>query len=1065
MAERLGGLPPRVASSRSGFTIPQKTQLKRAKFRWSAPVAPPNCRCVSDASTNPISLPCAFGDYELLEETGRGGMGVIYKARQRGLDRLCAIKMLKGGAGAAHWDAQQLREEAKAAASLDHQNIVGIYEVGEEGGQLYFSMEFVEGQNIGVFVRNQILSAQRIATYAKKIADAIAYAHSRGVLHCDLKPANILIDHRDEPQITDFGLSRRIGREILAGSGGSDSTTGAGSPNFMAPEQASARFGNIGPRTDVFGLGATLYYLLTDRPPFRGETFADTVHAVQNLDPVRPRALRPGVPIDLETICLKCLEKRPNRRYQDVQEVADELARFLRDEPIHARRITRIERGWRWARRHPLVAGFGAATFTLLAVLAFGSSLATYHINLAFKAAERQRIRAEASELVIRRNLYAADMALAFEALEAGNDANVRDILNRQRPAAGQPDLRGWEWRFLWGQSRSDELAEFGPHDATIAQAAMLPGGQRLLTSDNAGTMKLWDLSTRRELTNATVRAAGYARFALNRAGTLAAIADQSPDGTNTVVRLIDTATLHQQAELPLAGILAAQHFGPDESSLWLAGMESAVEIELKGGKVRHRHSLPAATETMSFALSPDGRLFASAQGTGMIRVRETDTGNTVASLPVPRQHPLYNGTVFSLDFSPDGRLLAAGGTDGAARIWDFRSPAPATLLPGHADVVIAVKFSRDGHSLVTAGRDQFINVWDVPSRQLRTLLRGSRAPQLAIEFLGEADQFATGGGDRILHLWSTEQARTRVRVETNFPAGTVGLQMFADQRHLAVVLTNNTFRVRELGSDRNLALPEVPTNAFGAAVHLPRGSTNGLGAVYQPDGRITVVSLPERRIRTLQETNWQPLPPGFENASLEFSLDGSWLALADLNNGVRVWRTADLAPVLKVPMRSRSLALSPDGKRLAAATLQGQVHLFDLPGGRKLTLPGATPQLQTLIFSHHGRYVATAGFDGTVRLYDTASGRLLAALLSRAVGQISLAFSAQDTRLAAGSVDGFFTLWDVDTRRELAAYHVQSQPIFSIVFQADETMATLGSNAIRFWPAPTLSEADAGLN
>jgi WD40 repeat protein len=1020
---------------------------------------------VSDDAPNPISLPCPFGDYELLEETGRGGMGVIYKARQPGLDRLCAIKMLKAGAGAAHWDAQQLREEAKAAASLDHQNIVGIYEVGEEGGQFFFSMEFVEGQNLGVFVRNQVLSAQQVATYAKKIADAIAYAHSRGVLHCDLKPANILIDHRDEPQITDFGLSRRIGREAGGRVGGSDSTTGAGSPNFMAPEQASARFGNIGPRTDVFGLGATLYYLLTDRPPFRGETFADTVHAVQNLDPVRPRALRPGVPVDLETICLKCLEKRPNKRYQDVQEVADELGRFLRDEPIHARRITRAERAWRWSRRHPLVAGFGAATAILVVLLAVGSSLAAYHINQALAATERQRIRAENSELATRRNLYAADMALAFEALEGGNDARVRDILDRQRPAAGQPDLRGWEWRFLWAQSRSDVLAEFGRHEATIAQVSLLPDGHRVLTADNAGGMALWDLETKGALASATVRGFGPGRFALNRAGTRAAITDRSADGTNSVVRLLDTATLKTLAELPVKGLLLAQRFGPDETSLWLAGMGDAVELELGSGKVRHRYALPTTTELGAFALSPDGRLFATAESGGTIRLRSTDTGEDVSSFKVPPLHPLYNGTVFALDFSPDGQLLASGGNDGAARIWELSRPGEPTLLPGHADIVIAVKFSRDGRSLVTAGRDQFINVWDVPTRQLRTQLRGSRAPQLALEFLPEKDQILTGGGDRILRRWPMGGSRPRVRAQTNFPSGTLGLQLLADQQHVVVISTNGAIRIRALGSDQDLDLPDVPGDAFSSTLQLASGGATGIGAIYQRDGRVRLVTLPDRGVRTIQETNWLALPPGPENSSMEFSADGRLLALGDINNGVRVWRTGDLGPVLRSSLRSRAIALAHDGRRLAASDLQGRMHLFDLPGGHELTLPEATPQLQMIVFSPDGRHLATAGFDGTVRLFDTRAGRLEAALLSRAVGQISLAFSPDGTRLAAGSVDGFFTLWDVATRRELAAYRVQSQPVFSLAIQGDGTLVTLGNNAIRFWPAPTLAETDAGVN
>ena len=361
-------------------------------------------------------LPRSFGDYELLEEIARGGMGIVYKARQASLDRIVAVKMLLFGQYASEEFVHRFRIEASAAASLQHPNIVAIHEVGVHQGQHYFAMDFVDGQNLTQFVRNQPLPAKRAAGYVKTIAEAIQFAHQRRVLHRDLKPANVMIDSNDQPRITDFGLAKKLAED-------SDLTvTGQvlGSPNYMPPEQASAQRGQIGPPSDVYSMGAILYHALTARPPFVGETLADTLQQVLHTEPVAPRLLNPAVPRDLETICLKCLEKETTKRYGTAQELADEVARFLRDEPIQARPVTRTERVWRWCGRNPLMASLGAATLLLLLAVAIGGPIAAVRIN-------SERRRAE-------QNLYASDMNLAFKSLEANNRGRVLALLKKTRP-------------------------------------------------------------------------------------------------------------------------------------------------------------------------------------------------------------------------------------------------------------------------------------------------------------------------------------------------------------------------------------------------------------------------------------------------------------------------------------------------------------------------------------------------------------------------------------------------------------------------------------------------------
>ena len=381
-----------------------------------------------------------FGDYQLLEEIARGGMGVVYRAHQRSLQRTVAVKMILAGHFAGKEMTQRFRGEAAAAGALQHPNIVAIHDIGMHRGQHFLSMDYVEGQNLAQLVGARPLPAQPAARYVKLIAEAIHYAHGQGILHRDLKPSNVLIDSAtDQPRVTDFGLAKRLTSTSDFGFRTSDLTaTGQilGSPNFMPPEQAGGSRGRLGRHSDIYGLGAILYYLMTARAPFQAPSLEATVTQVINTEPVSPRLLNPAVPQDLETICLKCLEKEPSRRYQTAQEVADELGRFLKDEPIVARPVSRAERVWRWCRRKPGLATVGAAALVLLLVVVVGAPVAIVRID---------RARAEAE-----RNLYAADMKLASEAVRNGAYNYARELLDRHRPRRGAKDLRGFEWRYFW---------------------------------------------------------------------------------------------------------------------------------------------------------------------------------------------------------------------------------------------------------------------------------------------------------------------------------------------------------------------------------------------------------------------------------------------------------------------------------------------------------------------------------------------------------------------------------------------------------------------------------------
>ena len=281
-----------------------------------------------------------FGDYELLVELGRGGMGVVYKARQKDLNRVVALKMILPGSLPGPDDLQRFRTEAQATAQLQHPNIVAVYEVGEIGGQHFYSMEYIEGPSLAQRLGSSPMPGRQAARYLLHIARAIEHAHRNQILHRDLKPSNILLDRDDQPHVTDFGLAKRLGGDSARTRTGSV----LGTPSYMSPEQATGRIKELGPACDVYGLGAILYELLTGRPPFRSDTPLDTLMHVIEKDPAPPRLLNPKVDRDLETICLKCLEKAPRLRYLSAAALADDLTRYLNNESISARSFNVLDR-------------------------------------------------------------------------------------------------------------------------------------------------------------------------------------------------------------------------------------------------------------------------------------------------------------------------------------------------------------------------------------------------------------------------------------------------------------------------------------------------------------------------------------------------------------------------------------------------------------------------------------------------------------------------------------------------------------------------------------------------
>ncbi len=969
-------------------------------------------------------------DYELLEEVARGGMGVVYRARQRSLNRTVALKVLLGGLFVGEEGRRRMKSEATLAARLQHRNIVPVFDTGSLDGQPFYSMAFVAGRTLAEVVQHGPLAPVRAARYLARIAEAVHYAHGEGVLHRDLKPSNVLIDAADEPHITDFGLAKALDAAPQTLTGGV-----LGSPAYMPPEQALGRTSEVTARSDVYSLGAILYELLTGRPPFQGTNLAVVIAQVKDADPVAPRHLNSGIPADLETICLKCLEKEPARRYASAGDLADDLHRFLRGETVWARPIGATGRLWRWARRHPLAAASVTVSATLLVTCVVVLAVSAVRIRESRVAAlarladalfsEAQALRAANAPGWRRRSLQNLTEAKQLDA--AGR---LTDSLRQEAIAAlARPDLlrhsvtnlpptpdemlvcfdEAFTQIALWHKARG-RVAIHGVADGRelISWPVPEPDEIRAFNADgkflllrHGGVMSVWDAAT-----GASVLP-GSGSESLRKFNGAAF----SPDGTqlcrgetNGWVRIYDltqsppgcVSEWRTSGGLPVTTIAWAAQ--ADAVALTLGEATVAV-CDVATGRVRWSRRFDTSiwnvtwNNPLDWLILPTGEnrvvALAAADGAELHRYNQITDGATMSVI------------------DPGGRLLVTTRLSYGTKFFD---PHTGGQVIGERSSAWHLHFDPTGKRLGTL-LDKRLPLWlEWQPSTVRTELLSPGDPFIyqRLEFSPDGRWLASLNATEVL-LWNTTNWQVRARLV--LPRAELG-PFDAAGKHLLVVQSNQLFRVAITAA--GFGVPQLLLEAGKLAP--PAQAWDGTIAV--PDGTDNLVWLQ-------RGSNWVKLPIQAYPVSPVWSPDGRWL-VCPAHGADRLLifdaRQPELAPQVLPDSRGRPV-FTADGQLLV--TLDREAHVRRVGTWQpEMNFPeSVTARSMRVEISPDGQWLAIVQRGGIVQLLEQKTGKQIAVLEGPDGGRFfDMAFHPDGQALLLAQDHGVVQVWKLpELRAELA--------------------------------------------
>jgi WD40 repeat protein len=945
----------------------------------------------------------SFGDYEALHPLARGGMGLVYRARHKQLRRSVALKMILAGRLASDEDVERFHREAQAAAQLDHPGIVPIYEVGTHQGQHFYAMGLVEGGSLEALVREGPLPPRRAAALVEQVAEALDYAHGKGIVHRDLKPGNVLLDQDGRPRVTDFGLAR----QVLADSRLTVSGQVLGTPSYMPPEQAAGR-ADVGPAADVYALGALLYCLLTGRPPFQAATPVETLRQVLDHDPVAPRQLNAAVDRDLETVCLKCLQKEPARRYPSARALAEDLGRFRRGEPIHARPVGRLERLGRWCRRYPAVAALLAALFAVLTVgLAlvswqWGEAVAQRHRAEEKTADEaRARVKAQraAASLLLERGLALCQQAeydrgalWMVRGLELAPD-EAPDLCDALRTLLG-----GWSARLC-------------PCELVLAhsegvRAAALSADQRFVVTAGGATAQVWDARTGQPVGQPLRHAPKVYAAAL------------SPDG-----RLVLTG-------------------GEGAARLWEAatGRPAAGPLQ-HGGAVEH------------VAFSPDGRVALTGSKDNTARLWDATTGRPLGA-PLAHQD-----VVRAVAFSPDGRLALTGSNDATAQVWEVPTGRPVGPRLRHEGAVRGVAFSPDGKQVLSGSNDRTARLWEVASgKRLATLTHTKPVPGVAFRPDGRA--VATGSEAYSAREWDARTGQP-LGPPLRHDEEVARVAYSPDGRLLLTSGWHSDARLWEAGTDHPAAAPLRHHGSLTAAAFGPDGRT-----VLTAGGRTA------RLWRVPFAVPPTPFPRQARPVQVvAFSPDGATV-LAAAGEQAWLWKAATGERVAGPLAHTKAVlagAFSPDGRAVLTGSMDGSAWLWGAATGRPLAGPFRHPDpVYAVAFRPDGQAFATGSGQsvmekgnmkgrGEARVWGVASGQVIQSAPRHARDTLAVAFTPDGQTLATASKDGTARFWDVATGEARGAV-VRHRGWVNVVALTHDGRAALTASddaTARLWTVP----------